>query len=402
MTENNKLILELSLNWQSEYTEHSDRIIFATNNIDNLTLPENLKSISSNMPIDETVIAEFKPGSLIEYHADRLIQLPFDAIQKLGSPGFVLQLRVGRFYPQRIIAGVLNIDQHSVQPMRVVGIDDSSFTVDLNHPLSNQALQVGIRRINPPGNGSRFPKITRAPLIAAFHSGIGLQKTFKQGPDFYYTDTFKRQDSVNDAIFYQQRRMVDHIDQSASDAIRQIYQDQLYPGMRVLDLMSSWQSHLPREITELQVTGLGMNQAELSANNSLHDYIVHDLNQQPALPFSDDYFDVTLCSLSIEYLIEPLKVLKEVVRVTRPGGKILVSFSNRFFPTKAIAIWQELHPFERLGFVIDLFRRTPGLVDIKTESLQGQPRAANDIYSTQLESGDPVFVVSATIHQHSH
>ena len=402
MTETNKTVLELSLHWKSEHAEHTDRMIFATNDLEDLTLPEKFKSILTNMPLDETVFTEFKPGSLIEYHTDRLLQLPVDEIQKLGSPDFALQLRVGRFYPQRIIAGVLNTDQQSLQPMRVVGIDDSSITFDLNHPLSNQALQVGIRRLNTPGNGSRLPRLAKAPLIAALNSGIGLQKTCKQDPDFYHKETFKRQDCENDAVFYRQQRMVDHIDQSASDAIRGIYQCQLCSGMRVLDLMSSWQSHLPQEITALKVTGLGMNQAELSANQSLHDYVVHDLNQQSTLPFTDDYFDVTLCSLSIEYLINPLEVLKEVVRVTRPGGKLLVSFSNRFFPTKAIAIWLELHPFERLGFVLDLFRRTPGLVNLKTDSLQGQPRAVNDIYSRQLESGDPVFVVSATINQHSH
>ena len=126
--------------------------------------------------------------------------------------------------------------------------------------------------------------------------------------------------------------MVSHIDASASKEISRIYRQVLEPGMKVLDLMSSWQSHLPNDIDKLHITGLGMNDRELAANPQLEDYVVHDLNQNPAIPYDENSFDITVCSLSIEYLVDPLRILKEVVRLTKPGGKVLVSFSNRFFP----------------------------------------------------------------------
>ena len=52
------------------------------------------------------------------------------------------------------------------------------------------------------------------------------------------------------------------------------YKDHLAPGMRLLDLMASWQSHLPDGVSFRHVTGLGMNAAELLANSSLTDFSV--------------------------------------------------------------------------------------------------------------------------------
>ncbi|NNJ90072.1 MAG: methyltransferase domain-containing protein [Gammaproteobacteria bacterium] len=397
--ENTKQALELILHWQSAFASHTDRMLFAANYPARINLPGDLHTCLDNASFGETVFASFPSGSLIEYYPNQFIQLPYACIQPIGNTGIRVEPRQGRFYPRCIIAGSLGIDHHDRQPMRIIDTNASSFTVDLNHPLANLAIEVGVRLMPLTDNPQTTLNESTEPLNTALATGIGLQKMLDQSPDFYDQDMFTRQDSSNDAIFYRQKRMVHHIDQSASDTITQIYRRELLPQMRVLDLMSSWQSHLPNDITDLHITGLGMNDSELLANPDLDDYVVHDLNQQPSLPFSNDFFDLTLCSLSIEYLVDPLSVLHEVIRVTRPGGKLLVSFSNRSFQSKAITIWHELHLFERLGLVLDLMLRTRGLIDLTTETLQGQPRAANDIYSGKLMSGDPVFVVSATVNR---
>jgi ubiquinone/menaquinone biosynthesis C-methylase UbiE len=85
-----------------------------------------------------------------------------------------------------------------------------------------------------------------------------------------------------------------------------------------------------------------MNAAELAANPRLDEYVVQDLNQQPRLAFDDRVFDGAGLCVSIQYLTRPVEVLREVGRVLRPAAPLVITFSNRCFPTKAVAIWLAL------------------------------------------------------------
>jgi SAM-dependent methyltransferase len=151
------------------------------------------------------------------------------------------------------------------------------------------------------------------------------------------SDPYARMDPSDDARFYAVERKVVHIEQGAIEALRARYAQLLRPGATVLDLMSSWRSHLPDGLG--RVVGLGMNAAELADNPQLDQYLVHDLNQDPTLPFEDGAFDAVVCAVSIQYLVRPVEVLSEVRRVLRPAGHVVISFSNRCFPTKAVAVW---------------------------------------------------------------
>lgn len=144
--------------------------------------------------------------------------------------------------------------------------------------------------------------------------------------------------------------------------------------MHVLDLMSSWISHLPDALPGLQITGLGMNAEELAQNTRLSERLVHDLNEQPVLPFTDQQFDAIICTVSVEYLVEPLAVMRELARVLKPGAPLIITFSDRWFPTKAIALWEDLHPFERLALVQEYFRTASGFDRMTTETVRGYPR----------------------------
>ena len=150
-------------------------------------------------------------------------------------------------------------------------------------------------------------------------------------------DPFARIDPSDDAIFYVPERKVVHIEAGAIEALRSLYADVLPAGGRVLDLMSSWRSHLPNGLGP--VTGLGMNAAEMTDNPQLSDVVVHDLNREPTLPFPDARFDAVVCAVSVQYLIHPVAVFTEVRRVLQAGGPAVISFSNRCFPTKAVAVW---------------------------------------------------------------
>ena len=153
---------------------------------------------------------------------------------------------------------------------------------------------------------------------------------------------FARMDESPDEEFYQEPRLVTHIDDRAIDAVTQLYRQTLPAGGAVLDLMSSWISHLPPEMTFRKVVGLGMNEEELRANPRLHAYTVHNLNDHPDLPYADGEFDAACICVSVDYLVRPVEVIRDVGRVVSPGGPLVITFSNRCFPTKAVAIWHRL------------------------------------------------------------
>jgi SAM-dependent methyltransferase len=150
-------------------------------------------------------------------------------------------------------------------------------------------------------------------------------------------DPFARIDPSDDARFYSVARNVVHIEPGAIGALRRVYADQFPANATVLDLMSSWRSHLPDGLAK--VVGLGMNAEEMTANPQLDDWVVHDLNSDPGLPFSDASFDAVVCAVSVQYLVRPVDVFGDVRRVLVPGGPVIVSFSNRCFPTKAVMAW---------------------------------------------------------------
>jgi SAM-dependent methyltransferase len=135
---------------------------------------------------------------------------------------------------------------------------------------------------------------------------------------------------------------VTHIDDGAIAAVTQLYREFFPAGGAILDLMSSWVSHLPPEVDYGWVVGLGMNAEELAENSCLDLRIIQDLNNEPALPFREAEFDGAAICVSIQYLTHPVEVLRDVARVLRPGAPLVVTFSNRCFPTKAVFIWQAL------------------------------------------------------------
>ncbi|TKX74218.1 class I SAM-dependent methyltransferase [Halorubrum sp. GN11_10-6_MGM] len=160
----------------------------------------------------------------------------------------------------------------------------------------------------------------------------------------------RKRDDRPDGAFYDEPRFVTHADDAFLARLTALYDSVTEPGDRVLDAMSSWVSHLPDTEYE-RVVGHGLNEAELAANDRLDEFVVRDLNADPSLPFDDGTFDVVCCALSVQYLQYPGPVFAAFARVLAPGGTVVVSFSNRMFPTKAVRAWRAASMGDRAGLV---------------------------------------------------
>ena len=179
---------------------------------------------------------------------------------------------------------------------------------------------------------------------------------------------FDKQDGGEDLEFYGSARLVSHIDDAAIAALTSLYAELLPFGGRVLDLMSSWVSHLPAGLSLDEVVGHGMNTEELGSNHDLDRFFVQDLNRDAALPERDRWFDAVLICVGVQYLQHPLTVFREARRVLRPDGVLVVSFSNRCFPTKAVAIWRGLDTADQARLV-SLYMQKSGFSGIDVRVL---------------------------------
>src|SRR3981081_985408 len=200
----------------------------------------------------------------------------------------------------------------------------------------------------------RSGRRVRATRPILTHNGHMAAAGFEFTTTLFPPRFFSRDDATDDADFYAQERLVTHIDGEAIAAVGALYEELDVSG-DVLDLMSSWVSHFATPPARL--VGLGMNAAELAENPLLAEHVVHDLNQRPRLPFPDAGFDDAVCCVSVDSLVPPVEVFADVARVLRPGGRLVVTFSNRLFPTKAIRGWLLAHEVERCRVVPTWFRR---------------------------------------------
>lgn len=176
---------------------------------------------------------------------------------------------------------------------------------------------------------------------------------------------FAKQDNSDDSLFYQFPRKVVHIDEGAIKALSERFASILPKNAVLLDLMSSWRSHLPPQLMPTRVVGLGMNAEEMADNPVLTEYIVHNLNRKPTLPFANETFDGAICTVSVQYLQRPIEVFREVRRVCKPGAPFVVSFSNRCFPTKAVVVWLATTDNQRMALVTHYFEDAGNWSDIR-------------------------------------
>ena len=329
ISEDSKLDLIFHLKWKSAIASHTDGYQASNVNLWRDLLPPSLLGELVDKEAGERLqvnldegggLSAFNDGKLFTIKNDRFDRRYFD--QRLTTP------RLGRFYPKGMLRGFPNVYRANVQPFRCVGLNNGSMTVDFNHPLAGKDLQLSVvigrvdqKEAERGGTSNDWMEIIT--------EGPGMQARWQnQQTDYFSSDNFGREDGTDDSEFYSRPRFVHHIDETAREMVRNTYGRFITDGMDVLDLMSSWESHIPEGIRLNRTVGLGLNEDELKKNRQLNEHLVHDLNADSRLPFDSSTFDAAINTVSVEYLTDPIPVFKEVSRVLKPNGYFVVTFST--------------------------------------------------------------------------
>ena len=199
----------------------------------------------------------------------------------------------------------------------------------------------------------------------------------------------RKWDGADDLLFYAEPRFVHHLDASFRQRLSELYAEQIPPGAVVLDLMSSWVSHLPESGHYERVIGHGLNEKELAANPRLDSYWLQNLNLNQEIPLPDGSVDACLIVAGWQYLQYPEAVASELLRITRPGGQVIVAFSNRMFFTKAPLIWTDSSDQEHLDYVAQVLVAQGW----SQPSLISETTKAPGVLGLLGQSGDPFFAV---------
>ncbi|MCU0833366.1 MAG: methyltransferase domain-containing protein [Chromatiaceae bacterium] len=387
--------MRFDLRWESDRARHTDTYVATKLNLWRDLFPPELEAQIMDRPVGHQVVHRFAPGELLpSWREKQLLRVRNNQFNRRFTRRGFVQPRVGRFYPRGIMEGLDGVFRTDLHPMRIVEVTRGELTADFNQPLADRELELRVRIeaiwAHGEEHGGRCNEI--AELVSA--GGPGMQARWRATPTDFWSDLpFLRADPRPDPEFYAGPRFVDHMDEAALAEVGALYGRLLPREGRVLDLMTSWHSHLPGHLDGVELTGLGLNAEELAANTRLSERLIQDLNQDPKLPFANASFAAVICTASVEYLTRPFEVFAEVARVLRPGGRFITTFTNRWFPPKAIQIWDGLHEFERPGLVSEYFLESGLFTGLETWSLRGLPRPEDDKYADRLAFSDPVYAV---------
>jgi SAM-dependent methyltransferase len=200
-------------------------------------------------------------------------------------------------------------------------------------------------------------------------------------------------DDSDDQLFYSYPRFVTHVDEGFIQQLTDLYRQRIPANTRILDMMSSWVSHLPTDRDFAHVEGHGLNAEELARNPQLNHYFVQNLNTNPQLPCLDQEFDAVINCASVQYLQYPEAVCSEIHRILKPGGIAIISFSNRMFFQKAIQVWRDGSEAFRVELVKGYFRSVPGFSN--PEVICSKSTTPNFLQWLGVPGGDPFYAVIA-------
>ena len=198
-------------------------------------------------------------------------------------------------------------------------------------------------------------------------------------------------DTSDDKFFYKKPRYVHHLSLSFRTRLTDLYTKYLTKNHIILDLMSSWVSHLPTDTKYKKIIGHGMNEAELSANNRLDSFWVQNLNQTQQIPIKDSSIDVGLIVAGWQYLQYPENVSLELSRIIKSDSLLIISFTNRAFWTKSPNIWTYSSEEKRIEYVDNVLSNNGWRI----EKIFNEKTYDEKLFGFYKTESDPFFSVIA-------
>lgn len=391
IAQDSRATIYFTFTWKSTHASHIERYLADNVSFTRDILPLGIKSRMRGLGVGDSVELTMDPSEVPPFKPGKVLDMPVARFQPPLINGRTIKPRIGRYYPKNYIENVPGTRPDSDTPFRVVETDKTGFKADLNHPMAGREVSIRATVIDIIDTPDEAGALNRWPDIIL--KGPGMQARLPETPtDYLGAEPFKRRDEAGDADFYAKPPMSSLLDEQAETNVQKLYGEVLDNDMDILDLMAGHVSHLPADISPKSVTGLGLSQVEMDANPALSRTVVHNINEDPALPFEDNTFDAVVCTASVGYLIKPFEVFEDVARVLKPGGVFILTFSNRWFEEKVIRVWTELQEFERMGLVSQYLIRSEMYENITTSSERGWP--APD--GAEAAESDPVYAVWAT------
>ncbi len=196
-------------------------------------------------------------------------------------------------------------------------------------------------------------------------------------------------DDSDDSIFYSSPRFVHHLDKGFRNKLTNLYRDKIPNDSVILDLMSSWVSHLP-DIKYKKVIGHGLNQEELDNNPKLDTFWVQNLNKNQLLPLEEKSIDFCLIVAGWQYLQYPELVSSEILRIIKPNGRLIISFTNRAFWNKSPNIWVDSNEDERVFYISKILRANGWCID---EIISDNKSSEQKFLSFLSKNSDPFYSI---------
>ena len=387
------------IHWDTEDCHFSDWRYLPNINLWRDYLPLEIEAQLQNQSIAAHVNHVYPAGELVEgFQSSQVKQLKLNQFQPDQSGHSQALLQVGRFFSKDSFKGVDGIYQGNKFPCRVVAIDDQYVTVDFNHPLASRDinLELVIEQIKSAA-AERGGRCNDIPALLCDY-GPGMQANPEQQPiGFSSPNAIKTLDQSKEEDFFASANLEPFWDKTALNQVTSLYNELLSDDMDILDLMAGVHSPLQQaSIRPAHVFCAGLNRSELEANPICADRQLINVNDANALAgFEDARFDAVLIHAAIEYVTNPHDLMHQIGRILKPGGRIIISFSNRSMQGKAINIWHELDEFERPALVLGYLKNAHCYTAFNSYSMRGRFRPEDDQLSSQLLYSDPVYAVWA-------
>ncbi len=397
--ESNSIIdATVGIHWQGQDCRFSDYSFLPNINLWRDFIPPEIEPSLPGCQPGDAVRHQFAAGELVEAQSSaQQHQVKRGQFQPPRKGLTVIQPRLGRFYPKDFFVKVDGIYEGNKFPCRITALDPDQISVDMNHPLAGKALEMSVQIESVRTAGAERGGRCKDIASTACDHGPGLQDRLPDAEtDFFSDHPFSRLDPGNDRVFFQQPDLQPFWDEFALQQVSQLYSTLIKPGRRVLDLMAGAHSPLQQaDVETASVVCAGLNQTELEHNPVCTERVLLDVNAMDALPADDAAFDVVLIHAAIEYVIDPKHLFGEIARVLAPGGRVIITFSNRSVPQKAIQLWAGAHEFERPGIVLAYLRESGQFGEFSSFSLRGHLRPQQDRLAQKLLLSEPVYAIWA-------